>query len=178
MDVVAGRAAHLRRRTIAFTPLKQSHLVAVNIRMLYVGRWELLEIFTRAAGPEDKRKSALRASRLNSVVAFGAQINLPVARKLCRIQNVVCSGILRHGSMLHFLSNMTRAGTMTTLARYPRLSGSPGHIGWLPDRRKEPVYMWRGIPGRRDYGTGKLCGAVDIAWAVDPSMPVAPIAHR
>ena len=36
VDVVAGRAAHLWRRTIAFASLKQSDLVAMDIGMFHI----------------------------------------------------------------------------------------------------------------------------------------------
>src|SRR5579863_9303696 len=87
MDVVAGGATHLRRRAIAFATLKQSDLVSMDIRMLNIGRWELFEVLTQR--PARKVREGWRQGfTLNPVVAFGTEINLPVARKLCWIQDV------------------------------------------------------------------------------------------
>jgi hypothetical protein len=78
MDIVAGRAAHLCRRAEAFTALKQPDLIAVNIGMLYSGRWERFEEFAERAS-WNVRESGRQSFSLNPVVAFGAQIDLPVA---------------------------------------------------------------------------------------------------
>ena len=45
VDVVAGRAAQLLRRSIAFASLQQADLIAMNIRKLHLRGWERLEVF-------------------------------------------------------------------------------------------------------------------------------------
>jgi hypothetical protein len=52
-------------------------------------------------------------------MAFGAQINLPVAGKIRWIQNAVWGRLVRLGFMLRFQPNMICAGAMTAFARYP-----------------------------------------------------------
>jgi hypothetical protein len=124
MDVVTSRAAHLCGRAIAFAALKQSDLVAVNIGMFYIGGWKGFEVITERP-TRNVREGRRQGFSLDPVVAFGAQIDLAVARELCWIQDAVSIGILQRGSMLRFLPNMVRAGTMTAFARDARYQAFP-----------------------------------------------------
>src|ERR1700759_5014313 len=109
MDIVTSRATHLCRRAIAFASLKKSHLVAMNIRMLNTGRRKRFEEFTEGL-TGNVRECGRQGFSLNPIVAFGAQVDLPVARKLRRIQNAALRTVVRRGRALRLLPNMIRAG--------------------------------------------------------------------
>jgi hypothetical protein len=83
--------------------------------MLYIGRREWFEVFAERP-PRNVREGWRQRHALNPVVAFGAQIELPVARKLRGIQDASLRIIFRRGSMLHFSPGMVCAGTVTAFA--------------------------------------------------------------
>jgi len=86
VDVVAGRAAHLRSRAIAFTALEKPNLISVNVRMLNIGGWKRFEVITQRLA-RNVREGGRKGFTLNPVMAFCAQINLPFAGELRGIQN-------------------------------------------------------------------------------------------
>jgi hypothetical protein len=91
----------------------------MNIRMLNIGGWKRFEEFTE--GPTGNvRECGRQGFSLNPVVAFGAQIDLPVAGELCWIQDAVLLIIFRRSSAPRFLPNMIRTGTVTAFARNAR----------------------------------------------------------
>jgi hypothetical protein len=71
MDVMACCATQLVGRAVAFTPLKKSHLIAMNVWMLHIGRYKRLEIVTERPA-RNVRESRRKSFALNSVMAFGA----------------------------------------------------------------------------------------------------------
>src|SRR5665213_1550672 len=79
--------------------------------------------------------------------------------------------------MLHFQSNMIRAGAVTALARDANdqtLSVVPICARIVGKRSDECRVAFQTC---RIYDAGKVCRPVHVAWAVDPSMSVGPITH-
>ncbi|HZL53407.1 MAG TPA: hypothetical protein VFC37_20920 [Terracidiphilus sp.] len=68
--------------------MKQTDLIPMHIRMFHIGGWKRFEVFVERLA-WNIGESRRQGFSLNSVMAFGAQINLPVAGKICWIQNAV-----------------------------------------------------------------------------------------
>lgn len=105
VHVVTGRATHLLRGSVALASLEETDLVSVNVRVLGFGRWKSLEVFAeRPSG--NVGESGSQSDSLNSVMAFSAQINLPVPRKFYWVQNAVDRRVAWLGSFFRFKPNM------------------------------------------------------------------------
>ena len=58
----------------------------MDIRMLDARTWKRLEVFVQRMARQIG-KGRLQAGALNSVVAFGTEIHLQIAREPCRIED-------------------------------------------------------------------------------------------
>lgn len=149
----------------------------MNIWMFYIGRRERLEVVTEGS-TRNIGESRRQANALNSVVAFGAQVNLPVARKFGWIQNASLSRIFGLGFMEFFQSNVIRAGAMAALTGDARDQALPV-VSIRARVRGKSTYICRvAFQACRIYGARKIGSPINVAWTVDPSMTVAPITDR
>ena len=115
VGVVAGGAGEIRRRLKASASFQQTHLIAVNVRVLGCFRLELLEVITeRTTRHKGERRSDCRA--LNAAMAVSARIDLKVAGKLRRVQNGGLNGRRSVRPATSVQRDMFRARTMTGLA--------------------------------------------------------------
>lgn len=113
MNVVTGRTTHLRRGTIALAAFEQANLVAMNIRVFGLGNRKGLVVLVEWLA-WTIRECWKQWLPLNSVVAFGAEINLPVTRKRPRIQDA--GWVPRSCVVSLFKPNVICSRPMTTLA--------------------------------------------------------------
>ncbi len=69
--IVAGGAGHGLRRDVALAPLQQADLIAMNVRVLYIGGRKLLVILVQRLA-RNIRECRYQRRSLDTVVAFSA----------------------------------------------------------------------------------------------------------